>query len=794
MRRIMKSASGWILLPPALAALFLATTCPSFYWDDCGEFVVAAHGLGVLHAPGHPLFPLVGRCAALLEGGAHPVFGINLLSAIAAAAGLLFFYATGVRFAAFAEVARESEGARGTATVVKARGYRGWRIPGMCLLTLIMATRGFVWGYATQAEIYSLLFLFSSMVVFAAARSASGAGACNLFVLTAYLFGLGVTANPMVLFMLPVVAVSTMSGQGRGSLRKGTPYILLFFLLGLSIYLYCPLRSIFAPPVNWGETHRFHNLVALLTLRDFSGNIASLTYMAAASFSGALAATARVFFSQFPPILIPFCLAGLIALARMSRGLAATAVATCCGNLLFASVVGGGLVHDAYLIPALYLCFVLCALGIAVVPVVLPGSFRIPPVIASLGMILLLGGTVLFSFACGLPRYDRHDFRDAEIYGKFLLQGLDGRGVLCTENTMDWFSTMAVQYFQRWREDVSVLYIPLLERRWYRESLERRLSLVPAGHRESAVDGRVDPLEILFRLKDANPGRTWYYTPREHILIPQDSLVLDGPVFRIVSSEERSEKIVRPHGDRDPPLTTLSTLAQGTSDRNTKKRIALIHQYRGSFMYSQGRLTNALPEYRTIIHLLPGNPDAWYNLGLIADRSGERGEALAALEEASRLEPANIRYRRALGESYLRIGDYSAAFRELSAAIEGGAGEDYRIHRHRAISLLGLKRIPEAKEAAHRAVSLKPDDSQALNGLGLCFLREGRGDSARHYFRRAVVADSSKAGLYGNWMLSCEMDSCYAVRDSLARIIAQRFGEQNPLPWAVGEVESRFVR
>ncbi len=72
--------------------VYLLTVAPTVTFWDAGEFMAAAYSLGIPHAPGTPLFVLLGRVLCLLPLGLSTAFKMNLLSVLsgAVAAGLLY--------------------------------------------------------------------------------------------------------------------------------------------------------------------------------------------------------------------------------------------------------------------------------------------------------------------------------------------------------------------------------------------------------------------------------------------------------------------------------------------------------------------------------------------------------------------------------------------------------------------------------------------------------------------------------------------------------------------------------
>ena len=70
--------------------LYLATLAPTVTFEDSGELITAAYGLGVAHPPGYPIFCIVGKAFSMLPVGSV-AWRLNLMSAFftAASAGVL---------------------------------------------------------------------------------------------------------------------------------------------------------------------------------------------------------------------------------------------------------------------------------------------------------------------------------------------------------------------------------------------------------------------------------------------------------------------------------------------------------------------------------------------------------------------------------------------------------------------------------------------------------------------------------------------------------------------------------
>ena len=75
--------------------IYLLTVAPTVTFWDAGEFMAASYTLGIPHAPGTPLFVLLGRVISLLPLGLGVALKMNLVSVLSgvAASGLLYLIA-----------------------------------------------------------------------------------------------------------------------------------------------------------------------------------------------------------------------------------------------------------------------------------------------------------------------------------------------------------------------------------------------------------------------------------------------------------------------------------------------------------------------------------------------------------------------------------------------------------------------------------------------------------------------------------------------------------------------------
>jgi hypothetical protein len=170
-----------------LFAVYALTLAPDVTFWDAGEFIAAAHSLGVPHPPGTPLFVVLANVWAKLVPLPYAM-ATNLLSAAATA------LAGGI-----------------TARLVQ----RGTGSSAMAFAAAIAAgTMSSVWLNATETEVYAASLALGMLAIWAG-DNAGRTGETRWTLLTAYLMALSVPLHLSALVTAPVaIALATMADRG----------------------------------------------------------------------------------------------------------------------------------------------------------------------------------------------------------------------------------------------------------------------------------------------------------------------------------------------------------------------------------------------------------------------------------------------------------------------------------------------------------------------------------------------------------------------------------------------------
>ena len=127
----------------------------------------------------------------------------------------------------------------------------------------------------------------------------------------------------------------------------------------------------------------------------------------------------------------------------------------------------------------------------------------------------------------------------------------------------------------------------------------------------------------------------------------------------------------------------------------------------------EGKLDEAIAEYRAAEAITPGRYQIHHNLGDCFARQGKLTEAFAEYREAVRLNPQEPELHNSLGIALNDLGRYDEALVEFTNAAQLSP-TDPRAHFEMAKTLLKQGRNTEAVAAFHEALRRDPDDLQIL--------------------------------------------------------------------------------
>jgi len=201
--------AGWIVCAIACTVFIMTREATVSFWD-CGEFTPCAYKLQISHAPGAPLFILLGRIFIILfsgnwdatVAGPHAAVQVNLLSSVCSGFTVMFLFWTITHLAKKLMVS-----AKETITLEKTIAVIGAGVVG----ALAFAFSDSFWFSAVEAIVFGVSPLFIAMTFWAILKweeQADMPNADRWIVLLAYIIGLSVGVHLLSLLSIPAIVMT----------------------------------------------------------------------------------------------------------------------------------------------------------------------------------------------------------------------------------------------------------------------------------------------------------------------------------------------------------------------------------------------------------------------------------------------------------------------------------------------------------------------------------------------------------------------------------------------------------
>lgn len=174
------------------------------------------------------------------------------------------------------------------------------------------------------------------------------------------------------------------------------------------------------------------------------------------------------------------------------------------------------------------------------------------------------------------------------------------------------------------------------------------------------------------------------------------------------------------------------------------------HRNLGLAFYKTSMYDEAAREFRRVLDLRPGNPEAYFYVGLVALRQGRWADAVDAFRHAA----------------------------------EKGGGQSAVLH-NLAVAMEQMGRLAEADAAFAEASSRAPDDWRVMVGWGIVALKRGNGAQAVERLDRARAVMPGERPPGPLWFWARSLASVVADREEEALAVAEeglaRFPHSGPL-------------
>ena len=163
----------------------------------------------------------------------------------------------------------------------------------------------------------------------------------------------------------------------------------------------------------------------------------------------------------------------------------------------------------------------------------------------------------------------------------------------------------------------------------------------------------------------------------------------------------------------------------------------LAHDDLGVALQSEGRITEAIVEYRESLRINPNNVRAHNNLALALFKEGKVQEAIGHWKWALQLAPAFAEAHNNLGNALLLQDNLTEAIEQFEQAVR--FKPDFaEAHNNLGTLLLEQGKVAEAIAQFDLALRFHPDYAQAHNNLGIALEKANRLTEAISHYQEAL--------------------------------------------------------
>ncbi|MEE9438309.1 MAG: DUF2723 domain-containing protein [Saprospiraceae bacterium] len=238
--------TGFLIFLITFAVFYMSAERVGSLWD-CGEFILGAYKLQVVHPPGAPLFLLIGRlftwvASVVSDDPADIAFAINLMSSMATSLAAMFTGWSTMMLGKLSMVGREG---KTTSAQNLALGFGGL-VAGLATAFTIS-----IWFSAVEGEVYAMALMFTAMTFWAATKwyyLPDTKDTDRWLVLTLFVAGLSIGVHLLSILTFPAICLLYYYKK----YKKITPLGLLISMgIGLGIIVFIMKGVIVMIPTLW---------------------------------------------------------------------------------------------------------------------------------------------------------------------------------------------------------------------------------------------------------------------------------------------------------------------------------------------------------------------------------------------------------------------------------------------------------------------------------------------------------------------------------------------------------------
>lgn len=264
-------------------SFYIFTAAPTIQpYRDTGELAVVCKTLSVAHPPGYPTYAIIGKFfnTAILSG--NPATRTKIMSIFFSSMFIVFLFHIFTRFKLSPSVA--------------------------FFLCLSFALSRVFWLLTIVCETYTPDLFFTGLLFYIAYFMKEYPRKLYLFAFIAGV-GLGVRPTPVLAFPCLAFIFLRKHGFSIGDYFKA----FLFFIVGISVYFYLPVRSRINPPIDWADPETMSQFIYSVSRKAYGHGLDKISalYGLSETFFRQFFIFLKSLFFQFSPLLFIFGIRGI---------------------------------------------------------------------------------------------------------------------------------------------------------------------------------------------------------------------------------------------------------------------------------------------------------------------------------------------------------------------------------------------------------------------------------------------------------------------------------------------------
>lgn len=584
--------------------------------------------------------------------------------------------------------------------------------------SFLLALSPTFWVHAEVTEVYSLNAFFLTFLYWLSVRLYMGIISGKNFFLIAFLFGLGLGNHHTLLLMLPSLIILLWS-KGKCLLFKknidGSEKIinnifwrniffsLFLFILGLSIYLYIPVRSVQNPSLNWGLPYSFGNFMDVITRKGYETQVYSRSWEL---FSDQIKSFDLFF--EFGIVGVLLIISGFYFLWKADKRVALSMLAGIFSFsiliiLLVGNFKGNPEILMPFYIPALIFCSLVIGVGLIYFYIMLKALLG--PKLTRLVFYSFIAGLSIISYSKNLSFANKSESYLAYDYGYNEMNSFTENAVYLPKVDSNTFVLWYLQKVEKFREDIDIIPIYFLTQRWY-------LPLAMSHIEKSAFfRGKTESektLNMIRSIFNHYYGEKDVYTNYmdEKYVPPGIHTITNGITFKLSKMEEKAKETVWDFYR----LRNVGEIASvsGYEDEVILENYASSYYNYGLELYIKGETDGAIGAFENALAIRPLNADTLNNLAMLY---AEKNQKLAKAEEMA-LQAMQLYDEKGrkyynivdtLGWIYYKMGRYKDSLKVLEPGRPYLEGNPY-YHYHLAMNLYMLGKKDAAADEFSKAL------------------------------------------------------------------------------------------